>query len=171
MKVNPKWTLAEALAEHQRVLENDASRSDSEPNLPLYQWAACHDLEHLQKAFAGGDKFALMRAIRICANHDLPMPEWTSKAYIKAYDAVVNAREKSWDVVFGPPYPKGANLSALRKRRMLMFAVRNRVSEIRKAEPAIAIDEGLFARVGKEFNIGKTLAAEYYYHAKRISNF
>lgn len=167
MKVNPKWTLAEALAEHQRVLENDASRSDSEPNLPLYQWAACHDLEHLQEAFAGGDKFALMRAIRICANHDLPMPEWTSKAYIKAYDAVVNAREKSWDAVFGQPYPKGSHLSAIRKQRTLQFAVHNRISDVRKTDPAIAIDVDLFDRVGQEFNIGKTLAAEYYYAVKQ----
>lgn len=35
-------------------------------------------------------------------------------------------------------------------------------------EPDTPIDEAFFERIGKEFNLGKTLAAEYYYDAKRM---
>lgn len=167
MKVNPNWSLAEALAENQLALDEDTSRSTSDPTLPLYQWAACHELDRLQTAFKSGDRFALMQAIRKCANHDLPLPSWAAMAYIRAYDAVLNAREKTWDAVLGQPYPKGSHLSAIRKQRTLQFAVHNRISDIRKTDPAIAIDVELFDRVGQEFNIGKTLAAEYYYAVKQ----
>ncbi|HET7831818.1 MAG TPA: hypothetical protein VFK88_02525 [Gallionella sp.] len=165
--VNKNWTLEEALAANEAALLKDPERSDSDPTLPFFQWAALRKLDDYEKNFVA-DGYWLMTAIRTCANHDLPLPEWAAKAYIKAYDTVNNARAKSWDAVFGNPFPKGRHLNADRKRRMLTFAVWNEVTKMLSMKPNTALDEGLFETVGKKFAIGKTLASEYYYTAKNL---
>ncbi len=160
-------SMKDAQAAHEIALKADPTRSPNDPTLPLYQWCAMEALCALEKQFISGDRTALLAAIRRCANHDLPLPSWASKAYISAYDQVLNCDEKSWDVVFGTPYPKGANINAMSKRRNLRFAVWLRVNELRKTAP---IDGQLFATVGKEMRpiIGKSEASELYYEAKRL---
>lgn len=164
--VNKEWTLEEAWAANQAVLEENPGKPGSDPTLPFAQWAALHWLDDCRKNYEE-DRYQLMTAIRICANHNLPLPDWAADAFIKAYDTVNNARAKSWNTVFGNPYPKGTHLSALRKRRMKKFAVWNEITLILKTEPDIPVDEYLFETVGKKFGLGKTLASEYYYAAKQ----
>lgn len=156
MSYDPEWTLDQAWEAHQRSGKEG-------PDSPLFQWVTHQELIALGQAFEAGDKWSLMLAIRKCANHDMPLPEWARSAYIAAFDTVLNARSKSWDEVFGMPYPKGQHLAAIRKKRTLRYAVCNEIKTIRKMEPGTAIDEGLFERVGSKFNIGKTLAADLYY--------
>lgn len=157
--------VAAAQAETESILDSDPTRSIADPTLPIYRVVAGFRLEELGKAFAAGDRGALMAALRVCANHDLPMPQWLSKAYIRSYDQVLTCRVKSWDEAFGAPFPKGANLNALRKRRELRYriglAVLNRIQRY----PDMPIDKGLFEAVGKEFNVGASLAEELYYSA------
>lgn len=109
---------------------------------------------------------ALLAAIRECANHDLPMPEWVSHAYIRAYDMVLNCKAGSWDEVFGRPYRKGAQLAAMRKRRIKRLAVWNEARRIILSEPETPIDVAFFERIGEKLAIGKTLASELYYEEK-----
>ena len=109
-----------------------------------------------------------MQAIRECARCDFVMPPWVGSAYIKAFDTILNYKSKDWNEVFGSPIPKNANLNALRKKRRLRFAVLNEVNNILSRNPWQPIDVGLFEEVGKKFCIGKTLAQEYYYSAKKI---
>ncbi|RFC31110.1 MAG: hypothetical protein DID91_2727704424 [Candidatus Nitrotoga sp. MKT] len=163
--VNTNWTLQEAYTANEAALVESPERSFADPTLPLYQWAALHELEHLRTRHEQGEKFALMLAIRKCANHDLIMPPWVVAGYIAAFDTILNYRSKDWNEVFGSPIPKGAHLAALRKQRKLEFAVFNEIVRIRKCSLDQAIDAGLFESVGKQFNIGKTLAEEYYYGA------
>jgi len=111
---------------------------------------------------------ALLAAIRICANHDIPLPPWASSAYIAAYDCVLNCRAKSWDSVFGKPFPKGSHLAALRKKREMQFHVLNEVNAIRNKAPETPIDEYLFESVGAGLGLGKTITGEYYYSAKKL---
>lgn len=162
------WTLEEAQAATDEALKRDPARPWSDPTLPLFQWIALQWLDEQRRAFEAGDQFALMLAIRICANHDVPLPGWASAAYIKAFDVVLNAHAKSWDDAFGEPYPKGTHPNALRKKRMLKFAVYNWVMGELARKPNTAIDAALFERAGKEFAIGKTLAEEYYREAKKL---
>jgi hypothetical protein len=157
--VSKDWTFEEALKEM-------PSRSASDPTLPLFQWVAVCKLGEYKKQFES-DKYYLMAAIRVCANHGIPLPDWAASAYIKAYDEVNNARAKSWSKVFGDPYPKGRHLAAIRKKRELQFAVFNKITQTLAMEPSLPIDESLFEKVGKELNIEKTLASEYYYAAKK----
>lgn len=171
MVANPDWTFEEAKDEHARVLDLDPSRSDADPTLPFFQWAAFQTIKQLEAVFNGGGEWALMRAIFECAKCELPLPEWVAKAYLRAYHKVAQCEEKSWDAVFGKPYPKGTNLEALKKKRNLKFAVFNTIISAVKSDPDTAIDAGLFEKVGREFNIGKTLAEEYYREASKVLEF
>lgn len=49
------------------------------------------------------------------------MPEWARKAFCKGYAEIFAARARSWDDVFGAPYKKGTNLSAVRRRKALEY--------------------------------------------------
>lgn len=160
---NKDWTLKEACAANEAAMAENPERSFADPTLPLYRWVALHELEQLRAQYEQGEKFALMLAIRKCANHDLIMPRWVGAGYIRAFDTILNYRSKDWNEVFGCPIPKGEHLAALRKKRCLEYGVFNEIVEIRQRDPSRAIDTGLFESVGEKFNIGKTLAEEYYY--------
>jgi hypothetical protein len=137
----------------------------------VFRQNAIGRIEALRETVLAGDGLALLGALRICANFDLAMPDWLAQEFIQRYDHVLNCDVKSWDEAFGRPYEKGAHLNALRKRRRLRFAVYNAVVEITKANPEQPIDEGLFGTVGAKLHIGKTMAAELYYEAKRMLMF
>lgn len=164
--VNKNWTSEEAWAANQLALQENPSLSWADPTLPYSQWFALQELDICEDNYEK-DPYFLMTAIRICANHCLPLPRWAANAYIKAYDTVNNARAKSWNSVFGNPFPKGQHLSAIRKKLMLSVAVWLEVTQIRETEPDTPIDENLFEIVGKKFGLGKTLAREYYYSEKK----
>lgn len=169
MTADPDWTLEEAWQANQKTLDENPDRPWTDPTLPFSQWCGLKELEAARSKYERGNKFELMRAIQICATHELVLPEWASKAYIYAYMKIVRAREKSWDSVFGAPYPKGTHLHAIRKKLSLQYAVWNEIRGIQDASLDVPIDETLFEDVGKKFNLGKTLASEYYYEvAKRM---
>lgn len=123
-------------------------------------------LDDCEKRFATGDLGSLLIAIWCCAKDKQPLPEWASKAFITAYESGVAGEAKSWDDVFGKPYPKGSNLNAIKKRMEKRGALANRIRQLKIDDPSIAIDETLFERVGAEFGVGKTLASEFYYEVK-----
>ena len=158
--VSIDWTFEQARQAEEEWIANG---NLSVPASPFFQWAALHELEHLRAQYEQGEKFALMSAIRKCANHDLIMPRWVGAGYIAAFDIILNYRSKDWNEAFGLPIPKGAHLTASRKKRELEFAVFNEIVNIRRSDPDQAIDAVLFEGVGEKFNIGKTLAEEYYY--------
>ena len=159
---NPDWTLEQADAANQAALDADPARSSADPTLPLSRWIGARVLEQFQEAYASGDKFALMNAIRECARCDLLLPEWVATAYLRAIDEILNYRAQSWDEVFGRPIPKGAHIAALRKRRDKKFAVWLAVIRAVKADPNLPIDTHLFDTIGKRLGLGGTLAQEYY---------
>lgn len=130
-----------------------------------------HKLDDLERQFKAGDGFSLLLAIRVCANHDLPLPDWAARAYIARFDKVLTCRVGSWDDAFRRPFRKGLHLGRARSRRGLRVAVLNRVREILASEPETPIDDGLFEHVGAEFDIGKTLANKLYYEAERWFGF
>lgn len=170
--ISKEMTADEVLIlEEEFELEN-ADIAKEKPYLsPFSQWCALHELDECKRLFESGDEFLLMTAIRICANHDLPMPNWVATNYIKAYQTVVGARSKSWDQVFGLPYPKGTHLNAVRKKRLLKFRVWSDVKKILNMNPKTPIDEAIFELVGKRVGIGKTLASEYYYAVVKITGY
>jgi len=163
-----KQRVEAALREEDAILKADPARSSSDPSLPLSRLHAELSLDEHHKRYKDGDPRALMAALRECARCSIPMPDWVAHAYIARYDAVLNCRAGSWDDAFGRPFPKGAHLSARRKRRTKAPAVWLAVREAQDA--GRAIDEGLFAEIGKTLGLGKTLTAEFYYQQMALHN-
>lgn len=97
------------------------------------------------------------------------MPEWAADAYVRGFEACRHGSAKSWDDVFGRPHAKGTSLKALMRRHKYQWPLVNRIREIRAADPTRALDGSLFEEVGKEFDLGKTLASDYYYDAKKTA--
>lgn len=158
--------LHEAMRETTRLIEAGATSGD--PSLPVFVVASEWELEKERMRFERGDKMALLAAVRVCANHDMPLPEWASRAFIRAYDTILNCRIGSWDDAFGRPYRKGVHLAALRKRRKLRMKVWLDVNaELKKSSRAV--DESLFEDIGRPLGLGKTLTAEMYYEARNMT--
>jgi hypothetical protein len=163
--MNPELINWQELSVKQTEYEKNNPDPWKRPAGPLYQTVALIEIESLSKLFAEGDSMALLAAIRKCANHDLPLPDWVAKAYISAYDEVLNCRSNSWDEVFGKPYP-AKHIGKLRQRRELIFGIYSRVRQLNK--DGVGLDDPLFEIVGKEFGIKKSLCKELYYKAKNM---
>jgi hypothetical protein len=142
-------------------------KDDTAPFQDVFRQQAILDLEALEKQFSTGDDFALLLAIRKCANFDMVMPDWVARNFIRRFDQVLSCRVGSWDEAFGQPYP-GKHLKGLRRNRELRFAIWVRIRKIRRRFPAIPIDERLFGHIGKKFGIQKTKVGELYYQADRM---
>lgn len=142
-----------------------------DPSGPLFQWAAAEKIKASRQAIEKGDGFAVLACIRDVVAHGLVSPEWLANEFTRRFDVVLNCRAKSWDdpKSFGRPYPKNTRINALRKQRILEFAVWNLANSIRTAEPRTPIDAGFFERVGQGVKppIGKTVAETLYYLAKQ----
>lgn len=153
----------EAWRQTEVELASDPSRNISDPKLAIYRFVAMNDLLVEKARFEAGDKNALLGAIRICANHDLVMPEWLARAFIKGYDKVLRHDVASWDDAFGRAFPKGKHLNAARKNRNKAPAVWLKVRQLHDEGRGKAIDVA-FEEVGKQLGLGKTQVSEYYYH-------
>lgn len=147
--------------ETEAILAANPKRDVADPTLPIYRHLARASIEAEEKRFAGGDRAALMAAIRICATHNLAMPDWVARAFIRSYDDVLRCAVSSWDDAFGRPTPKGSHLNARRKRRLFAPLVRMEVARLH--EGGAPIGEAMFEQVGKKFGLGKTLTASFYY--------
>ncbi len=137
-------------------------------DLGFRQSYALSEIEDLRKQFEEGNQAALLAAIYYCASCNLPLNDWIAYAFIKRYaDVLIFAKYKTWDKVFGLPYPKGTHLKALRSENRLKFKVWQYVEEeIKKGLP---IDDGLFEVVGEHFKLGKTTVSKYYYSQKKCN--
>jgi hypothetical protein len=153
---------AEALVARQEAFE---ARGGISHNGPLYRFLARLDLKECRQQFEAGEKFALTRAIRNCAQHDLVMPEWVARGYIRAFDAVNGFRARSWDEVLGAPVPKGAHLDTLRKRRLLRLALPIKLRKFQAMGKSID-----WVALAKELGSNKTTLQDLHYGcAKRTS--
>lgn len=126
-------------------------------------------LKGCEEEFNSGNKWALMNALMACAHSRAPMPGWASKAYLAAFEACRTAKVKSWDDVFGEPWPKGTSRTATHRRLTTMWPLFHEINKRKIGNPALPIGVALFEEVGQQFGIGKTLASEFYYEAKRLS--
>lgn len=164
MNVTIEWTLEQAVAADREALAQDPSRPQSDPTLPLSQWAALQEMGCLRAAHEQGDRRAVLEALHLCAVHSLPLPGWVAQAYANAYMMVRLGEARSWDDVFGPAIPKGAHLSRVKKERKALAVYWEVYRRHAENEP---IDDLLFESVGKPLGLGKTSTSDLYYSAKR----
>jgi hypothetical protein len=117
-------------------------------------------LEILKKRLEGGDKWALLYAIRQCLLLKRPLPEWLRLAFLSAYDSATGYEIKSWDDAFGRPHPKGSHLKKEKRNFELRQVIIQRVEALRSE---MSVDKGLFEKIGKELGISGTTVSEIYY--------
>lgn len=147
------------VAEDEAALAADPTRSWADPTLPLSRYVAALVLEDWRLRFLNGERFCMMLALRECARADLPMPAWLARAYIDAFDDVLNHRVASFDDAFCRPLEKGKHLAALRKKRSLQPQL---ISEIRKLTAAGESIENAIQIAGENLGLGRSIAWEYY---------
>jgi hypothetical protein len=117
-------------------------------------------LESLEERFEGGEKRALLYAIRCCLHLRRPLPEWLRVAFLDAYDSATGFEIKSWDDAFGRPHPKGMHLEIEKRNLELRPLIIQRVEALRAEKP---IDKALFEQIGEELNLGGTTVSDIYY--------
>jgi hypothetical protein len=117
-------------------------------------------LEILKKRLEGGDKWALLYAIRQCLLLKRPLPEWLRLAFLSAYDSATGYEIKSWDDAFGRPHPKGSHLKKEKRNFELRQVIIQRVEALRSE---MSVDKGLFEKIGKELGISGTTVSDIYY--------
>jgi hypothetical protein len=140
-----------------------------EPDDPLFQYVAAQTCLALQERIDSGDGRAVLSAVAECAKAGLVMPDWLARAYLKRWRVVVLAKAKSWDdeASFGKPYPKGANLNAIRKARMNGLKIYSGVRKLREQDPGIPLEQAILD-VAAPLGIGRTLAQEYFYNQEKL---
>lgn len=136
---------------------------------PFFRWIGAQELKELYDIYKAGNSQAIMEALFVCSLNSLPLPRWCESAFLSAYRNVRQYKAKNWDDVFGSPHKKGIHLGAKRQEREFAWKVYEKIQQIKKDDPSIAIDGFLFERVGREFAIGgKTLTEKLYYKEKKL---
>lgn len=167
MNIDPEWTLEQALEANRAATSQDPGRGIGDPTLPLPRWIATQDLKSIRIRFESGEPAALLDAIHVCAVHSLPMPEWLELGYLDAYRSVRwKAEKKSWDDVFGAPFPKGTHVRRIQRDQHYKWKVYAAVTQRR--EEGWPTDEGLFEDVADELGLKKTHVSELYYQVKHM---
>lgn len=111
------------------------------PEGPVFQWVAVQELKEAQK-HGLKDGFDILKEVARCAQHGLVMPEWLARAFLRRYRAVQQLHAGSWDddKAFGRPYPKGAQIAAMRRRIMNRVTVALEVRRFIENDPDAPLD-------------------------------
>ena len=124
-------------------------------------------LDKFHSDYRSGDKISLLYVISVCANGNLKIPEWAKNEINEALRKLRKYEVRTLDEAFNIKKEKG-HLNALKKRSTIGPAIYERVIRLHAIKKPI--DSQLFEEVGKEFNIGKTLASQYYYYFRDLYN-
>ncbi|MBK9685426.1 MAG: hypothetical protein IPO59_19825 [Betaproteobacteria bacterium] len=161
-----------------------AHGGDDGPCGPLYQWAAVQELLAKRERIESGDGFTVLQAVAECARCGLVMPDWLATVFLRRYRRVQQLHVDSWDdeSAFGRPYPKGAQLPAMRRRRLARARIANVLAEFVQRFPDESL-ETLFAAAGAtgkdraeghlgeyaaRLGVGKTEASRLYCEALKM---
>ena len=101
----------------------------------------------IERRFEEGDKRSLFEMFFWCTALRLPVPDWAARAINKAYWQFDSGGLKSWEAVFGKPFPGKSRKKAFTDSHAL--AVQMEVHRIVWREEC-AIDEDLFGKGRKE---------------------
>lgn len=131
------------------------------------------DRERLR--YEAGDKTAILEAVSCCAAWRLPFPVWLAAAFNDAYAARWRATSvlKSWDEVFGSPWPKGTKPGEIQRQRNTLWAYvrvkERREEEIAGGRPVTPINI-LFESIGQEARppVSAAVVSRWFYAAAKL---
>lgn len=150
---DPGWTREEA-----------KNAGDDGPRSPFQRWQAwVLMLEMYRMSFEEGERESALEALRLCALHGLPMPDWLSDGYQQCYREWRHLHVKTLDEAFGTKRPKGANFASIKKARMLEINVPLWAMILRRK--GAVTDESLFQEIGRRLNVSTSTARSAYYRS------
>ncbi len=140
-----------------------------EPQGSVQQCVYANELTAKRDEIITGDGFSVLQAVAKCAVAGLALPDWLARAFLARYRSVQGGQVGSWDdeKSFGKPYPKGTQMSAIRRRRLNRSRVVIVVNKLIFQNPGIVIDTHFWERVGLEIGEGKTNAQKL--HAQSVN--
>lgn len=149
----------------------DAIQAQSEvaeplgPEAPIFRCAAARQLEAALEHSDRASGFDVLHWVSLCAWHGLVMPDWLARAFLRRYRAVQLCLVDSWDAkeAFGRPYKKGAQIAAMRRRRLNRVAIANAVTTFVEMHPDKPLDpewEAIGKKVGESPKNAQKLLAE-----------
>lgn len=130
-------------------------------NSPFTRWHVLKQLDVYQIRYDEGEKFALLLAIRTCAEFKFIMPKWVADAYLRSLDPVMSYQCNDLNDAFGRPTPKGTNINATRKKWELEGKAYLYARDAILKDPQRTIDDGLYEEIGEKLYISKTTVQEY----------
>jgi hypothetical protein len=117
---------------------------------------------NIQRCFEKGDKRALFEMLYWCSAMGLPVPDWAAMAINKAYWQFDRGALKSWEEVFGKPFPGKSRKKAVTDSHAMAVQIEVR----RLIGQGHALDEALFEKAAKKLRIGKrSTVSKLYYRA------
>jgi len=121
--------------------------------------------EQRGRAYKSGDKLKLFETLLDCAVSGRNLPDWAREVIRDAYWLSYAGKLKSWEEIFGKPFPGKSQKGSFTNARTVevWVAVRQRI-EKRQTVKDQPIDESLFEEVGRELGIGghSTVSRLYY---------
>lgn len=156
---------------HTATLEEAKAQPNAyRPQGAIHQFATAHELDEKRASIETGDGFDVLQGVAMCATANLKMPDWLSVAFLKRYRQVQQLHVGSWDdpKAFGRPYPKGAHLSALRRRRNGRYKAAEAFRALVESDPRRPVDKGLWEEIGRNIGEGATQAENLYREALRM---
>jgi hypothetical protein len=116
----------------------------------------------LQAAIALFDQHggkAVLAAVKICAEHQLLLPDKLAREFVRRVNLVFNRKAKSWDDAFGEPWPSGRSLASLQiASKGLPVLLRTRIA----VEGGSGVDAAL-RDVAAELGLSHGEARKLYY--------
>lgn len=158
MNVDPNWSFEQARTAQ---AEWAAAGGGMSNRAPMLVWIAHQELKEYQALSIQGNKAVVLHAVAVCANHELPMPEWLATDYLRAYRTVTHHKVRTWDEAFGSAHRPGEQIKAMARRVETAPAAWLKVRESLEKDPQRALDNTLYEEVAKDLGIGKTLVQEY----------
>jgi hypothetical protein len=120
-----------------------------------------------ESMFNGGDKQALLWALKFSARERKPTPEWAAEALADVLYEAATGKFDSWDEAFGRIFGRKKQATMEKKARQ-MLAAYDRVVELNRENPKEnPIGHLLYEDVGAELGIGRNRVAEYYGRVKK----
>jgi hypothetical protein len=111
----------------------------------------------LRLSYERGEKHALFSVLYYCGYFRQRPPEWAAEAIAKAYSKFVNGKIKSWEDIFGKPFP-GRRRAGL-ETSTRTFEIYGEVRRLREEED-MPIGQELFEEAAKNLKIGRKRGGE-----------
>jgi hypothetical protein len=150
-----QWLIADNAAPWPIVLGEKVSAIELKRVLqgPTHEALFQAKLKEYEIRFRGGEKYAAFAALTACVMWCRPLPSWVGREIWLAHDLYRKGQLRSWDDVFGKPFPGRRRKGISTKAKDL--AVWARARQLYETED-FYLDDELWERLAKEFDMGTT---------------